>query len=229
MTKAAVLIDGGFFLKRLPVVRPDVLHHDAEAVSRAIQDLVVSHLDQLNDVYRVAHRNRLHYRTFFYDAAPYEQKAHKPVSNEPFNFASTRQARFRKNLFRTLHRIPNLAVRLGEVKKDSNNPSVLKSRIREELLKGRCSPGELTDDDFYPSFRQKGVDMRIGLDIASITLKQQAEIIILVSGDADFVPAAKMARREGIQFVLDPLWHHISDDLQEHIDHLRNGFSRPAD
>ena len=71
--------------------------------------------------------------------------------------------------------------------------------------------------------------MRIGLDIASITLKKQADIIMLVSGDADFVPAAKLTRREGVKFVLDPLWHHISDDLQEHVDHLRSGFSRPED
>ncbi|MCY3544387.1 MAG: NYN domain-containing protein [Chloroflexi bacterium] len=34
--------------------------------------------------------------------------------------------------------------------------------------------------------------MRIGLDIASITLKRQADTIVLVSGDSDFVPAAKI-------------------------------------
>ena len=69
--------------------------------------------------------------------------------------------------------------------------------------------------------------MRIGLDIASITLKRQANIIVLVSGDADFVPAAKLARREGVQFLLDPLWQDVSPDLFEHIDGLRSGFPRP--
>ena len=69
--------------------------------------------------------------------------------------------------------------------------------------------------------------MRIGLDIASIALKRQAETIVLVSGDADFVPAAKLARREGVQFVLDALWRSVSPDLLEHIDGLRSGFSRP--
>jgi uncharacterized LabA/DUF88 family protein len=44
-------------------------------------------------------------------------------------------------------------------------------------------------------FKQKGVDMRIGVDIASITFKKQASTIVLVSGDSDFVPAAKLARR----------------------------------
>ena len=70
--------------------------------------------------------------------------------------------------------------------------------------------------------------MRIGIDIASITLKRQANIIILVSGDADFVPAARFARREGVQFILDPLWQNISADLFEHIDGLRSGFPRPG-
>lgn len=67
------------------------------------------------------------------------------------------------------------------------------------------------------------------MDIAAITLKRQANIIILVSGDSDFVPAAKFARREGIQFILDPLWQNVAPDLSEHIDGLRSGFYKPAD
>ena len=53
--------------------------------------------------------------------------------------------------------------------------------------------------------KQKGVDMRIGVDIASLAYKKQVNQIILIAGDSDFVPAAKLARREGIDFVLDPL------------------------
>jgi uncharacterized LabA/DUF88 family protein len=29
--------------------------------------------------------------------------------------------------------------------------------------------------------------------------------IVLISGDEDFVPALKLARREGIDFILDPM------------------------
>ena len=85
----------------------------------------------------------------------------------------------------------------------------------------------MTDQDFVPDLRQKGVDMRIGIDIASITLKRQADVIVLVAGDADFVPAAKLARREGVQFILDPLRQSVSSDLSEHIDDLTSGFPRP--
>ena len=64
--------------------------------------------------------------------------------------------------------------------------------------------------------------MRIGLDIASMAFNNQVSQIILVAGDSDFVPAAKLARREGIDFILDPMWGSIRHDLHEHIDGLRS-------
>jgi len=48
-----------------------------------------------------------------------------------------------------------------------------------------------------------------------------------LSGDSDFVPAAKLARREGVDFVLDPMWQNIDDDLFEHIDGLSSTCERP--
>ena len=62
--------------------------------------------------------------------------------------------------------------------------------------------------------------MKIGLDIATLSLKKQVEKIILIAGDSDFVPAVKFARREGIIIQLDPLRQNIAEDLQEHIDLL---------
>ena len=64
--------------------------------------------------------------------------------------------------------------------------------------------------------------MRIGIDIASMTYKKQVSQIILISGDSDFVPAAKLARREGVDFILDPMWASIKPDLYEHIDGLKS-------
>ena len=63
--------------------------------------------------------------------------------------------------------------------------------------------------------------MRIGVDIASVSIKKQVERIILISGDSDFVPAAKLARREGVDFILDPMRNPIKEDLFEHIDGMR--------
>jgi uncharacterized LabA/DUF88 family protein len=87
---------------------------------------------------------------------------------------------------------------------------------------------EIENHHVVLGLRQKGVDMRIGLDIASITLKKQADTIILISGDSDFVPAAKLARREGVEFILDPMWQSVNDDLFEHIDGLQSGLWRPG-
>ena len=70
--------------------------------------------------------------------------------------------------------------------------------------------------------------MRLGLDVASLAYKRQVNQIVLIAGDADFVPAAKLARREGIDFVLDPMWNHIRPALFEHIDGLRSVCPRPG-
>ena len=53
MTKAAILIDGGYFLKRLPVVRKDIDATDPIAVARSVEQLIRGHLNQLNQVYKV--------------------------------------------------------------------------------------------------------------------------------------------------------------------------------
>ena len=52
MAKVAILIDGGYFLKRLPSVRRDINASDPAEVAGAIRQLVRSHLSQLNDIHR---------------------------------------------------------------------------------------------------------------------------------------------------------------------------------
>jgi uncharacterized LabA/DUF88 family protein len=44
--------------------------------------------------------------------------------------------------------------------------------------------------------------------------------MVLIAGDSDFVPAAKFARKEGVDFILDPMLNHIDSTLHEHIDGL---------
>lgn len=227
MTKSAILIDGGYFLKRLPTVRPDVDPANPEAVARSIWQLVRSHLDQLNEIDHAANPVQLLYRTFYYDARPYTRKEHKPVSGSAIDYAKTNQARFREQLFDLLRSSRSVAVRLGEIRREPSRSWTLNSEPQKRLLNGSLALVDLTDDDFSPAIRQKGVDMRIGLDIAALTLKRHVDTIVLVSGDSDFVPAAKLARREGIRFVLDPLWNHIPADLNEHIDGLTSGFRKP--
>ena len=66
------------------------------------------------------------------------------------------------------------------------------------------------------------MDRKLGTDIAYITLKKQVDQIILIAGDSDFVPSAKLTRREGVDFILEPMGQTINDDLNEHIDGIRS-------
>ncbi len=225
--KVAILIDGGYFLKRLGSVKPGIDRLDAEQVNKAIGQLIYEHLSQLNETERAENHYSLLYRCFFYDALPYMEKAHLPVTRRSINYATSDQAKFRLALFERLRRRPNFAVRLGQVRKE--RAWILSENAQKALLNGTRKPEELTDQDFAPGLKQKAVDMRLGVDITSISLKGQADTIVLVTGDSDFVPAAKLARREGVRVVLDPLWQNVDTSLFEHIDAVRSGFARPSD
>ena len=95
-------------------------------------------------------------------------------------------------------------------------------------MSGKKTLDSLEEKDFIFNATQKGVDMKIGIDIASLAYTKQADQIILLAGDSDFVPAAKLARREGIDFILDPMWAEIKPDLFEHIDGLKSQWKKKA-
>jgi len=227
LSKVAMLIDGGYFLKRFKTLYPDVDRRNACEVAKQIKRLIGNHLNYLNKVQNRKNCWSLLYRSFYYDARPYENQAAYPVTKKPLDYSKTNEAVFRKELFRELRKTPNMALRLGEVRKDSQRSWIMSPSAQNELLAGKRRPDQLTDDDFTPALRQKGVDMRLGIDMASLCLKRQVDTIVLVAGDADFVPAAKLARREGVRIVLDPLWQNISDGLFEHIDGLYSGVASP--
>ena len=112
------------------------------------------------------------------------------------------------------------AIRLGKLAEEQAHYTI-RPNVVKKLCNGSISFADLQESDFCIEIDQKGVDMKIGLDIASMAYKRQVEQIILISGDSDFVSAAKLARREGIDFILDPLGAPIKPDLFEHIDGLR--------
>jgi uncharacterized LabA/DUF88 family protein len=91
-------------------------------------------------------------------------------------------------------------------------------KIRHGRLPEKDSSVTLTAPDLEPNIHQKGVDMRLGLDIAALTLKAHVEALVLVAGDSDFVPAMKFARREGAQLFLVTLGHSVRADMLEHSD-----------
>jgi uncharacterized LabA/DUF88 family protein len=65
---------------------------------------------------------------------------------------------------------------------------------------GETMHGTGTDGEDYK--RQKGVDTLITIDMIVAAIKRQCDVVILVAGDNDFVPAMEKARDEGLLVVL---------------------------
>lgn len=260
----AILIDGGFFLKRIQRLLKPAEIDTPEKIARCVRRLCFNHVMSLKGGSGKRWQQYM-YRAFFYDAHPYDGKAHHPVDNKSIDFAKSDVAHERQALFQQLRKERKLALRLGKVNRDSDwtiSPRLTKTALKtrqqlaplqalQPLLQAGGAPANpinlpltpeqaqqllqafnfwqgLQGGDVALGLRQKGVDMRIAIDIASLTLKKQVSTIVLVAGDSDFVPAAKLARREGMEFILDPLWQSVNDDLFEHIDALQSGLKRPA-
>ena len=124
------------------------------------------------------------------------------------------------DLLESLKRKRKVALRMGTLK--DNGKWLLRPRVVKDLLDGKTQFSDLDADDVYLDIRQKGIDMKIGVDIASLALKRFVDTIVLFSGDSDFVPAAKLARREGIDFILDPMRANVEPLLFEHIDGIKS-------
>jgi uncharacterized LabA/DUF88 family protein len=240
MEKIAFLIDGGFFLKRLAVIFPDKKHKNDEGrdfdhknpkdIKDLILDICHTHLKIHAKQYHGIAPQALLYRIFFYDSEPYAGNERLFISQRNYNYANSEIAKFRKELHAILRSSPDIAVRSGEVIKERKwhlKPKKEKEIIEAIKLKTLTSDFSLTDDDFQITFKQKGVDMRIGLDIASLALKKHANRIILFSGDRDFIPAAKFARREGLKFQIDIMGQSVSPELIENTDNFTSSLANP--
>ena len=216
----AVLVDGGFFLRRYRFLRGSKAPYE---VAKQLHWMCMKHMEQGKNE---PHRRSL-YRIFFYDCPPLVKKAHNPLTGKAIDFGKTPTALWRRAFHNELKKLRKVALRLGYLNENSGNWVVKPSEMKR-LLKREIKIDDLDENDVMYDIKQKGVDMRIGLDIASLCFKNQVDRIILVSGDSDFVPAAKLARREGIDFILDPMWARIREDLFEHIDGLQSVLPRPT-
>lgn len=215
--RTAILIDGGFFVKRFRAIEP---HNslNAERAADLAWRWAFMHLTEGKKKHEL-------YRIFFYDCPPLATSLYNPLTKKNINFGRSDEALFRTELHKRLRARRKVALRLGHLSQMVS--WAIKPQPLDQLLKGKKKLEDLVEADLTPNVRQKGVDMRIGIDISSLALKKQVDQIVLFSGDADFVPAAKLARREGIDFVLDPLWQGVPDSLSEHIDGLRSVCPKP--
>lgn len=201
--KIAVLVDGGFLNKKIK--KNATPENQALRIVAAAMRVVDPSEEEL-------------YRIFYYDSSPFEGK--KPdLSGAIVDFSTTPQFQYQKSLLAHLARQPYVAVRLGVLSFDGWK---ITPAAMLRLRKTKLSAGPLSMADFRPDLKQKGVDMRIGLDIALLALDRLVERIALVTADSDFIPAMKLARREGLQVVLTSLSNRAKPELSHHADIYRN-------
>lgn len=146
------------------------------------------------------------FRILYYDCAPYKGTVKLPVSGAQHEFAGSDQwlnELSRKDLF---------AVRRG----------ILKFRGYKPKNVPIAAGTPLQDTDFEADFEQKGVDMRIGLDIALFSDTHSVDRIVLVSNDTDCIPAMKHGRKAGLQVVIVQVpGGHTAPELCSHADYHR--------
>ncbi|MBQ7654819.1 MAG: NYN domain-containing protein [Clostridia bacterium] len=216
--KVAIFVDGEFFLKRYCFLTgKDSSEIDPKDVINVLYSMCNMH---------AARVKREIYRIFFYDCAPFQKKLFNPISMKTVDFAKSDICKFRTKFHNLLKKSRKFALRLGKIADNENERWTFRSGLIMDLIHKKISIDQLTPEDIHPNIRQKMVDMKIGIDIATLSLKHLVDTIILISGDGDFVPAAKLARREGIDFILDPMYKRVQSDLFEHIDGLHSTFNR---
>lgn len=199
----AILLDGGFFTKKL------YEQHSRFATAADVVALcsAIRSRSELSD-YELL-------RIYYYDAPPSDAAIRTPVTGDSRNLATTQRFRESQRLYDQLIMQPEFALRMGETRLSPNRWR-LKPRTLSQLV---AQPRALTDNDFVLDISQKGVDIRIGMDMARLALRNQVRAVVVVTGDSDFVPAFKFVRREGVEVLLATLGHRgARQELKQHAD-----------
>lgn len=199
----AILLDGGFVTRKL---NEKLGHHPSAA------DI----LNLCTEIRENAHLSDYELmRIYYYDAPPSLESVKFPISGDEHQLSATERARHAQSLYDQLELTDGFALRMGETRL---SPFVwkLKPDKVKQLIK---APRELTDKDFSLDIGQKGVDIRIGLDMARLALRDMVRAVAVVTGDSDFVPAFKFVRREGVKVMLCTLGHKAARrELKAHAD-----------
>ena len=215
MDTVAILVDGGFFTRRARHLWGE---RSATDCAELLHRYCMAHLHHREGGRMV--RDQL-YRIFYYDCPPLDRNVYHPLLKTDICLKKEPLYTWMTDFQNELRSKRKVALRLGRLS-DNGLGYVLSIDTVKKLCNGTISVRDLNKGHFRLATQQKGVDMRIGLDISSMAYKRQVTKIILIAGDSDFVPAAKLARREGLDFVLNPMGNPINPDLNEHIDGLMN-------
>ena len=218
MKKTAIFVDGGFYRKRASYLWGK---KTPEKRASELYAYCIAHMkhEQKYD------SDRSLYRIFYYDCPPLGKTFFHPLKQQGIDFRHSETYSWTFDFFEEIKHQRKVALRLGQLSDAHAGFNINQNRLKD-LCSGKIQISDLTEKDFNVTFEQKGVDMMIGVDITSVTFKHQVDQIVHIAGDSHFVPASKLARREGIDFILDPMWADIKDNLFEHIDGIHSNWKK---
>ncbi len=206
--KLAILIDGAWFHK--------AIQHATTFKKRDITCEMI-----YENTKKIINDDEALYRIFYYNAIPYDkQNEINPISGERINFGNTSLANAMRKFHEDMNCKAQVALRLGTLAKKG---WVICQSKQDEMIENHKESMEISAKDMHMVFGQKGVDMRIGLDVASLTFKRLVDRIVIISGDTDFIPAMKLARREGVQIVSVQIanYHKLPKSIVHDSDFIR--------
>jgi len=203
--KTAILIDGGF----LATIFKQIHHKD------------ISPDDVISISNKIIHTGKDElFRIYYYNAPPFGKKLINPIDHSERDYSRSSLFQSMEKFHRELAEKEFVALRLGEMsfKGWKLTEDVLK-KIREKTFT------TITPNDLMPDFKQKAVDMRVGLDIAWLSTKKIVDTIVLLTGDNDFIPAMKFARKEGLHVAVVMMKtakgeDTLNSDMLQHADRI---------
>ena len=193
VTKVNILIDGGFFTTRYRSInsKPPTVKNVKELVDAIMASLKQKTNGETEDIL---------FRVYYYDCKPFSGTI-SDATGKPIDYSATKAYPKMKQYIEDVAKLERFALRLGEI-----SFTGWKQDMHSKKLK--------------PDFKQKGVDMKFGLDIATMATKHTVDKVVLVAGDSDFIAPIKMARKEGLLVYLYPMGNHLKDSLIEHCDFI---------
>jgi uncharacterized LabA/DUF88 family protein len=124
------------------------------------------------------------FRTYYYMSPPYQSQPSTPDENR-------RKADYDK-FIENLKRLPRFMVREGYLQK-KHLPICQKCGI---IQTPKCSQCGNTLP--FKAFEQKGVDVKLSIDLTQISASKRIERAIILSADGDFSPAIEQAKENMI-------------------------------
>ncbi|WP_052184270.1 NYN domain-containing protein [Psychroserpens sp. Hel_I_66] len=197
ISNVAILIDGGFYKQRFKK------KHGKYPSKYNVKTLITDIINQIKKKSGEDSEDIL-FRSYYYDCLPFDKVIKHPDGSQ-IDFGESKLFNSQTKFINSLTEIDQMALRLGELSFNG----------------WRLSPYHPKGDP-SPDFRQKGVDMKIGLDMAWMASRDTIHKIVLVAGDSDFVSPMKLVRREGILIYIYPMGNKIKAEFKEHSDFILN-------